>query len=325
MYRYVEDQTLCNLPPNDDQMAHMINTTQKLGTKPCVAVSNDGIIYQDWFTHDYLLTTLFDYLLNKDYPRGLTNILKIQKILVGPEALDDSATDYQQRLRVIQVFSQPMPEPLFMSPIDFKQHGIKLFNVIQTVNSLLDRLASYGGFVHGTLTLHNIRYDKIHGVQVHDFATAAFKFSIDNKTYLMLPEIPQMLTQGDCPYLRLENRNGYYKFYDPDEYLLAAKRGYIGRLAFSEQQSFDSIDRYMFIISLLFDQGYREVFFQDEACLKYWQTLWINKEYAQTVKDELMNVRPPLRTAGNYPLLESKICDFLKLRPLKTLAEISRT
>lgn len=326
---------------------------------------NEVLIYHDAFTQDYFLNSMLRYLLGKSLRlNAAKGILKYQDFLLDADILpliEGTADRFAKKPRAIIVLKagtvrQLTTRDLLLPRIDSDEEGSsesgrdfweeKIFQLLNFVNSTLKDLNRIGRFVHGSLLKENIYISLSEGsptgrYSLFDFSTSSLQVSIRDsegevQEYTILPTLPSLESTGrtgDCPFIQIDYENHYYVFKNEDQYLLALKRGYIGRLAFSERQIFSTIDIYIFIISLLFDVNIRARFFADPRGPRYWRKLWITEAYALRVREDLENTTckscpvfiSENENGGNtsspdgYPTRLFEILAFLKNRPLKTI------
>jgi hypothetical protein len=309
------------------------------------------LIYHDAFTQDYFLNAMLRYLLGKSLRKGAEKgILKYQEHLIDKEILpliNGTADRFDKKPRGIIVLDDGTTRQMTTGDLlgrgsEIDLGAVEIFRLLNEINSTLKDLNRIGLFVHGSLTKERVYFDyslsdsekkdrEPGKYLLSDFSTSSLQVTIRDaegeiEDYALLPTLPDLESVGDCPFIQIDYENHYYIFKNEDQYLLALKRGYIGRLAFSERRIFSTIDIYILIISLLFDSSIRSRFFTVPRGTRYWQKLWINEEYSQQVKEELENTTckscPILineeSSPDGYPTRLAEILAFLKNRPLKT-------
>lgn len=339
--RYTYSNEICNMPLTNKQIDKILTGEMSKTVKENVdfsksspferhyyiddktyskCISEDGLylIYNDHISNDYIIAGLIRYLLGLDGKRRPVVEYMQMKVTEKPNEFDDQPIKTALVIKegLLNRLEDHYPTPEIKTDI---------FSILKIVNQFILDINENYVFIHGSLTKENIMINLRTGIQLVDFSYASLMVNMNQKDHVILSELPEIRSRGDCPILNVEKDDGYYWFTNEDQYLLALKRGYLGRLAMSGEGYFDTIDIYTFIISMLSVQEYRRQFFSDFRGRKYWRELWINDEYSETARSEL----PPAgrlmvkQEQGGYMLEKSIVLEYLKNRPLKSSSRLS--
>lgn len=339
--RYKYSNEICNMPLTNEQLDKILTGQMSKTVKENVdfsksspferhyyiddktyskCVNEDGLylLYNDHISNDFIISGLVRYLLSLDGKRTPVVEYMQMKVTQKPDEFD------KQSIKTVFVIKEGILNRL-QDHYPLPEIKTDIFSILKIVNQfILDINESYV-FVHGNLTKENLMVNSRSGIQLIDFSYASLMVNINQKDHLIISELPEMRSEGDCPILNVEKDDGYYWFTNEDQYLLALKRGYVGRLAMSGEGYFETIDIYTFIISLLSIHDYRQHFFSDPRGRRYWRELWINDEYSETARAELPSAGRLMikQEPGGYMLEKSIVLEYLKNRPLKSSSRLS--